>query len=211
MSAFLDSSMKRALDIVFSATVLVTLSPVLLAAAIAVKRGSPGPILFRSVRIGRHGLPFTLLKFRTMVQDAPLLSDVVTTPDDDLRITPVGRVLRRYNIDELPQFVNVLRGDMSVVGPRPEVPRYVAMFTPEEERIILSVRPGITDLASIWIGDKGKLVRGCTDPEAVYIEQIRPEKLRRQIQYVMTRSFVSDIGIIVLTFKSHVVDRIFRS
>ena len=195
---------KRLFDIAFSATALVVLSPLLLGVAIAIKLDSPGPVLFRGVRVGRHGREFRLSKFRTMVLDAPLLSHVYTTPTNDPRITRLGRILRRYNLDELPQFFDVLRGKMSVVGPRPEVPHYVAMFT-EEQRQILSIRPGITDWASLWIGDKGVRVDGAADPEEVYIAYIRPEKLRLQLEYVRNRSMVKDLAIIAGTFRSHIL------
>jgi lipopolysaccharide/colanic/teichoic acid biosynthesis glycosyltransferase len=199
--------LKRAFDLVLATLALVCLSPLLLLVAIAIKLDSRGPMLYRGIRIGRHGVPFRLSKFRTMVSDADRISDVVSTPVDDPRITRVGRVLRHLNVDELPQFFDVLIGRMSIVGPRPEVPRYVAMFT-EEQRHILDVRPGITDWASLWVGDKGIRLRGEREPETVYMESIRPEKLRLQLEYVRTRSLWVDIVIVARTFKSHVLDRI---
>jgi lipopolysaccharide/colanic/teichoic acid biosynthesis glycosyltransferase len=199
--------MKRATDLILSILALVFLAPVFLAIAIAIKLDSPGPVFFRSVRIGRNGHPFKPFKFRSLVLDAQKISKVVSTPDDDPRITRVGRVLRRYNLDELPQFINVLRGEMSIVGPRPEVPQYVQMFTPEE-RVILSVRPGITDWATVWVKDKGKILKGSRDPEADYMQKIRPEKIRLQLKYVRDRSWLGDLKIMLLTLKTHLLDRL---
>lgn len=132
---------------------------------------------------------------------------IYTTPNDDPRITRMGRVLRKYNIDELPQLINVLKGEMSIVGPRPEIPEYVEMFTKEEEAI-LTVRPGITDWATVWVRDKGALVAGNEDPERVYMEMIRPEKLRRQLEYVRNHSLWIDFRIMVKTLKVHLLDRL---
>lgn len=190
--------MKRLIDIVGAAVGLVVLAPLLAGLAIVVKLDSPGPTLFLAPRVGRHGRRFRMLKFRSMVVAAPSMSAVLTTPSDDPRITPVGRCLRRYNLDELPQLLNVLWGQMSLVGPRPEDPRYVRLFT-ERELPILSVRPGMTDLASVWIRDKGKLVLGAEDPERVYLERIRPEKIRLQLEYVRTRSLWLDLKILAWT------------
>src|SRR5207244_7670083 len=124
----------------------------------------------------------------------------------DPRITRVGHVIRRFNLDELPQFLNVLKGEMSIVGPRPEVPEYVAMLT-DEQQAVLSVRPGITDWATLWIRDKGRILEGSRDPERVYMEQIRPEKIRLQLEYVRRRSVWIDLVIMVRTFKVHLLDR----
>src|SRR5688572_29285565 len=144
---------KRCFDVVASVLGLVLLSPLLLAAAAAVRRSSPGPALFRQERMGRNFQPFQILKFRTMLVDAPRLGGSLTLGERDPRITRVGRFLRRWKIDELPQLINVLRGDMSIVGPRPEVPKYVEMFR-EDYAEILAVRPGITDAASLKYRDE---------------------------------------------------------
>jgi lipopolysaccharide/colanic/teichoic acid biosynthesis glycosyltransferase len=200
--------MKRATDIVLSGATLIFLAPLFLAVAIAIKLDSKGPVFFCSIRMGKDGMPFKMFKFRSMIADAQRVSAVVSTPEDDPRITKLGHFLRKYNLDELPQFVNVLLGEMSIVGPRPEVPQYVAMFT-EEEKSILSVRPGITDWASVWIKDKGRILAGSIDPEADYMKKIRPEKLRLQIEYVRNHSWWRDLKIMLLTFKTHVFDRIF--
>jgi lipopolysaccharide/colanic/teichoic acid biosynthesis glycosyltransferase len=188
------------LDIVVSVIALVVLLPVFIVVPVLIKFDSRGPVLFLGTRIGRYGRPFKLLKFRTMCVNADKISHVVSTPNDDARITRIGRAIRRYNIDEFPQFINVLKGDMSIVGPRPEVPQYVAKFT-EEEMAILSVRPGITDWATVWINDKGKILQGSEDPEKIYMEKIRPEKLRLQLKYIRNHSLWTDVEIILRTFK----------
>lgn len=153
--------------------------------------------------MGRRGKPFKIFKFRTMVLDAERLGGP-STADDDPRITKIGRFLRKYKFDELPQFINVLKGDMSFVGPRPEVQHYVDMFT-DEEKAILNVRPGITDWASLWNPDEGAILAGSPDPEKTYMEKIRPEKLRLQLRYVRERSFWKDLKIIFLTLKAIVI------
>lgn len=186
--------MKRACDFILSFVGLLLLSPVLLAIAAALKGSSPGPIVYRGLRVGRWGRPFHILKFRTMVVDAERIGGS-STADDDPRITRVGKLLRKYKLDELPQLINVLKGEMSLVGPRPEVPQYVAMFT-NEEQLILAVRPGITDLASLWNADEGSFLAGSKDPEKTYLEVIRPNKIRLQLEYVRRQSFVTDLQII---------------
>lgn len=197
---------KRAVDIALSAITLMALTPLFILIAISIKLDSAGPVFFRAARVGRRYKLFMPYKFRTMVVDAQKISKVVSTPNDDPRITRVGRILRRFNLDELPQFINVLKGEMSIVGPRPEVPEYVAMFT-EEERAVLSVRPGITDWATLWIRDKGEILAGSKDPEKVYMEEIRPEKLRLQLLYVRERSLWIDLQIMLKTLKTHLFDR----
>lgn len=190
--------LKRGLDIVLGCAALAALLPLFLLAAILIKLESRGPVIFNSVRIGKDGRPFNLLKFRTMVQDASKLSAVVSTPDDDPRITALGRTLRKYAIDELPQLINVVRGEMSIVGPRPEVPQYARLFTGEQKQI-LAIRPGLSDWATLWVGDKGTRLRGAADPEKIYIEEIRPEKIRLQLKYVRERSFWVDVQIMART------------
>lgn len=185
---------KRSIDLVFSSAALIALLPVFVVVAILIKLESRGPAFFLSTRIGKDGKPFNLIKFRTMVKDAASLSDVVSTPIDDPRITKLGNSLRKYCIDELPQLINVIRGEMSIIGPRPEVPQYVRLFT-EEQLPILSIRPGLSDWATIWVGDKGARLRGSSDPEKNYVEEIRPEKMRLQLQYVRNRSVWIDFQI----------------
>jgi len=202
------AALKRALDLVAATAALVTLSPVLPVVALAIKLDSPGPVFFRQERVGRNSKPFRIFKFRTMVANADKLGGPSTTADDR-RITRTGRWIRRFNLDELPQLINVLKGEMSIVGPRPEVPQYVALFS-EEEKEILSVRPGITDWATLWIRDEGRLLAGSDNPERTYLEKIWPEKHRLALQYVRSRSLAVDIEIIARTFKVHLLDR-FRS
>jgi len=189
--------MKRLFDIVFSLLGLIILSPFILVLAILIKEEDGGSVFYRGVRVGRHGKPFRIFKFRTMVVDAENIGGP-STADDDPRITKIWKFLRKYKLDELPQLINVLKGEMSFVGPRPEVPHYVNMFT-EEEKAILSVRPGITDWASIWNPDEGAILAGSPDPEKTYLEKIRPEKIRLQLKYVKERSFWIDLRIIFQT------------
>jgi len=191
--------MKRLFDILFSALGLLFLSPIFLIIAILIKREDRGPILYRGVRIGKFGKTFKIFKFRTLVANAEKIGGP-STADDDPRITKVGKLIRKYKLDELPQLINVLKGEMSFVGPRPEVSFYVKMFT-EEERTILSLRPGITDWASLWNPDEGATLAGSPDPEKTYMEKIRPEKIRLQLKYVRERSFWADLKIILLTLK----------
>jgi len=173
--------------------------------AILIKLDSPGPVLYKGTRAGKDGKSFKMLKFRTMVVNADRIGGS-STPDDDPRITRVGQFLRKYKLDELPQLINVFKGDMSLVGPRPEVQHYVDMFT-EEEKAILSVRPGITDWASLWNPDEGAILAGAEDPEQAYMELIRPTKLRLQLKYVRERSFGVDLQIILKTIEAVVLRR----
>jgi len=172
------------------------LSPMMAVVALIIKKDG-GPVFYRGERTGLRGATFRIYKFRTMVVDAEKLGGA-STAGDDARITPVGRFLRKYKLDELPQLINVLKGEMSIVGPRPEVKRYTDMFS-EEERAILTVRPGITDWASIWNADEGAVLAGAEDPEKAYLELIRPTKLKLQLKYVRERSFWVDLKIIFLT------------
>ena len=191
---------KRAFDVGFAAAVLLLLSPLLLAVAAWIKLDSRGPVFFRQVRVGRQGREFRILKFRTMHVDAPARGPQLTVGRDP-RITRFGAFLRKYKIDEFPQFINVLIGDMSVVGPRPEVPRYVAMYPAATREVVLSVRPGITDLASIEYRDENELLGRSADPERTYVEQVMPAKLSFCERYVRERSFGGDLAIIARTFK----------
>lgn len=188
---------KRMLDILLSFFALALFSPVLAVIALQVRGEDGGPVFYRGVRVGRYGRPFKIFKFRTMVVGADRLGGP-STADDDPRITRVGKLIRKYKLDELPQLMNVLKGDMSFVGPRPEVQHYVDMFT-GEEKAILSVRPGITDWASLWNPDEGKILAGSLDPEKTYMEKIRPTKLNLQLKYVRERSFWVDLRIIMRT------------
>ena len=192
--------LKRAFDLAASSFGLLVFSPVLLGIAAAIAWGSPGPIFYRGTRVGLGGKPFRIFKFRTMVVNADKIGGP-STAGGDPRITPIGRFLRAHKLDELPQLLNVFSGDMSIVGPRPEVQQYVDMYT-EEERRILTVRPGITDFASLWNSDEGAVLAGAEDPEQAYLELIRPEKLRLQLEYVRRQSFMTDLGIVFRTISA---------
>lgn len=189
---------KRLFDIAFALLALLLLGPLLLAVALWVRLDSPGPVFFRQQRVGRSGQLFDIYKFRTMQTGAEAMGPQITV-GEDARITRAGAWLRRSKVDELPQFINVLRGDMSVVGPRPEVPRYVAQYPADVRQAVLSVRPGITDLASIEFRDESALLARSQDPERTYVEQILPAKLRHAQQYVRTHSLGLDLRIIART------------
>lgn len=188
---------KRSLDLLTAAVSAALLSPFLALIAVAIKIDSKGPVLYRGTRVGRGGRPFAMLKFRTMVADADKFGGS-STPEDDPRITRVGRILRTLKLDELPQLFNVVRGDMSVVGPRPQVQWAVDRYTVEERRV-LSVRPGITDPASLRFANEGEILRGSTDPDSDYMDKIHPEKMRLSLDYVATRSIAGDVAIIART------------
>ena len=189
---------KRLFDLVMSALGLLVLSPLLLAAALLIKFDSRGPVMFRQERVGRHGKTFLIHKFRTMAVDAPARGLQITVGADK-RITGAGQVLRRYKLDELPQLWDVLRGEMSLVGPRPEVPRYVAMYPEDKRRVVLSVRPGITDLASLQYRNEGEELARAADPERAYVEQVMPAKLALSTRYVREASFAGDFRLILAT------------
>ena len=184
---------KRLFDLLGAAAALLLLSPLLLFAALAVKLDSPGPVFFRQERVGRHGVPFRIHKFRTMRSGAAGLQ---ITVGDDPRITRVGAFLRRTRIDELPQFIDVLQGTMSLVGPRPEVPRYVAFYPPGLRERALAVRPGITDPASLAYIDEGTRLAKAADPEREYIEVILPQKLRQAADYAERATLWTDLGVL---------------
>ena len=189
---------KRLFDITLSLLALVLLCPLLLAVALWVRLDSRGPVLFRQQRVGRGGRPFAILKFRTMQVNAEAAGLQITVGQDP-RITRAGRWLRRSKLDELPQLLNVLRGEMSMVGPRPEVPRYVALYPADQRATVLSVRPGITDLASLAFRDESTLLARSADPERTYVEEILPIKLRHACDYVARRSLWLDLHILART------------
>jgi lipopolysaccharide/colanic/teichoic acid biosynthesis glycosyltransferase len=186
---------KRLFDVLFSAGTLIVLAPLMLVVAIWIKFDSPGPVLFRQTRVGRGGKLFNILKFRSMRADAAAQGPQLTVGDDP-RITRAGAWVRKYKIDEFPQFVNVVLGDMSLVGPRPEVPRYVSLYPSEVRDLVLSVRPGITDTASIAYRDESEILRRSADPERTYVEQVLPAKLELSQRYVREHSFAGDLAII---------------
>jgi lipopolysaccharide/colanic/teichoic acid biosynthesis glycosyltransferase len=189
--------MKRLFDIVVSFCGLLLISPLLAVCAVWIAFDSAGPVFYRSVRAGRLGRPFRIWKLRTMVLDAEQIGGA-ETPANDPRITRAGHFLRKYKLDELPQLLNVLKGEMSLVGPRPEVMDEVICYTAEEKNLLL-VRPGITDWASIRFRDEDEILRGSTDPHRAYHELIRPEKVRLGLHYVQHRSFAMDLHILWLT------------
>lgn len=191
------SIIKRGVDILGATVGLVVLIPVFVVISALVKLSSPGPVLFRQTRVGRNMTPFTILKFRTMVVDAPEKGPAVTIGADP-RVTGVGRALRSTKLDELPQLYNILIGDMSFVGPRPEVPRYVGIFW-QDYLEILKIRPGITDLASIAFRNESSLLSNCTDPEVIYIEEILPKKIALAKTYLRRASPLFDCLIVILT------------
>ena len=192
---------KRVFDLFFSVIGLLFLMPVFLLIAIWIKLDSPGPVFFRQVRVGRFGEPFRIFKFRTMRAEGEEKGKQITVRDD-IRITRAGRFLRRYKLDELPQLMNVVKGEMSLVGPRPEVPRYVKLYPDRVREKVLSVPPGMTDYASIEYMDENSLLADADDPETVYIERVMPAKLRNYERYVTERSIGGDLKIILATLKA---------
>jgi lipopolysaccharide/colanic/teichoic acid biosynthesis glycosyltransferase len=191
---------KRLFDVLGATVGLVLLSPLLFGIALWIKLDSRGPVFFRQQRVGRFGALFHIHKFRSMREDAPLAGPQITIGADP-RITRAGRFLRRTKLDELPQLLDVLAGTMSLVGPRPEVPRYVAMYPPALRDKVLSVRPGITDPASIEYRDESTLLARAADPERVYIEQVMPAKLRYSAEYVDRMSLANDVRLIGATLR----------
>jgi lipopolysaccharide/colanic/teichoic acid biosynthesis glycosyltransferase len=189
--------LKRLFDLMTSIIGLTILGPLLLFLSFRIRKEDGGPVFYRGARIGLNGKIFYIYKFRSMVINAEKLGGS-STSEADPRITEVGALLRRYKLDELPQLINVLIGDMSLVGPRPEVKHYTDMYT-EEERSILTVRPGITDWASIWNADEGAVLANAEDPDKAYEELIRPNKLKLQLKYVREKDFWVDLKIIFLT------------
>ena len=191
---------KRLFDLLGASLALLLLAPLLLAVAAAVRWDSVGPVFFRQERVGRHGVPFRIHKFRTMRADAPALGPQVTLAHD-ARITRLGHWLRHYRIDELPQFIDVLLGRMSLVGPRPEVPRFVAHYPAALAAQVLAVRPGITDPAALAHIDEASLLAGSPDPERTYIDQILPHKLAMQAQYAANATLWSDLLVLGRTLR----------
>jgi lipopolysaccharide/colanic/teichoic acid biosynthesis glycosyltransferase len=189
--------MKRLFDIVVSSAGLIAVAPLLCVVAGLVKLSSPGPVLFRQERIGRGFRPFAILKFRTMVQDAPAKGMAITVGGDP-RITPIGHWLRKWKVDELPQLWNVLCGDMSLVGPRPEVRKYVEMFSGDYADV-LTVRPGITDLASVRFRHESELLAQAQDPELEYCQRVLPQKIALAKEYIQRASVPFDLIVIAQT------------
>lgn len=196
---------KRFLDIVFSFLGLLITAPVLFFISFLIKKEDGGPVFYRGARVGRYSKDFRIFKFRTMVVNAEKLGGP-STSDDDPRVTNIGNFLRKYKIDELPQLVNVLKGEMSLVGPRPEVVSEVETYSEAEKRI-LDVRPGITDWSSLMFHDEGEILKGSIDPHKTYREKIKPEKIRLALRYVDEHSFLVDLKILFLTLLTLVTTR----
>jgi len=198
---------KRLVDILLSSVALIILSPLFAVVAILIKLDSPGPVFYRGVRIGRYGRPFRIYKFRTMVANAEKIGGPSTAADDP-RLTKIGRkFVKRFNLDELPQFINVLKGEMSIVGPRPEVPEVINLLPADERNILLSVRPGITDWATLWIRDEAERLEGSPEPHQKYLKEIWPTKRKLALKYVRNHSLWTDFKIMFKTLKVHLIDR----
>ena len=193
----MSNAAKRVFDVILSSLGLLLVSPLLLLIAILIKVTSPGPVLYRGVRVGRYGKPFRILKFRSMVVDAELRGGSATAGDDP-RLTSTGRILRRYKLDELAQLFNVMKGEMSLVGPRPEVQKYVDRYS-EDEKSILVLCPGITDWASIWNSNEAAVLEGTSDPEKTYEELIFPTKIALHRKYLKDHSCFTDVKIVFHT------------
>lgn len=192
--------MKRLFDIFASGLGLICLSPLFLILAVWIKLDSPGPIFYRQVRVGQYNRDFRLYKFRSMRLNADKLG-LITIGGHDARVTRSGYYIRKYKLDEFPQLINVLKGDMSLVGPRPEVRKYVNMYTPEQMHV-LDVRPGITSLASIRYRNENDILGAAEDPDRCYIEQVMPDKLTIDLEYVSQASLWNDIKLIFATLKA---------
>lgn len=191
--------MKKAFDILFSFLGIIILSPVFLIIALVVKLDSKGNVFYMQTRVGKDNSDFKLFKFRTMGSDSDK-SGLLTVGERDTRITKSGYYLRKYKLDELPQLINILKGDMSFVGPRPEVRKYAEMYN-EEQKKVLSVLPGITDVASIKYRNENEILEKSGNPEEYYINNIMPDKINLNLEYLKQRSFLKDIGIILKTLK----------
>lgn len=190
--------MKRIFDIVMSGLGLICLSPLFLVLAVWIKCDSAGPVFYRQVRVGRGNKDFRLFKFRSMRPDSDKLG-LITVGGHDPRVTRSGYYIRKYKLDEFPQLINVFVGDMSLVGPRPEVRKYVDLYTPEQLRV-LNVRPGITSLASIRYRNENEILAKADDPDKAYVEQIMPDKIAIDLEYVENASLTNDIKLIFKTF-----------
>ena len=188
---------KRIIDIITSIILLIALGPLFLIISLFIKYDSPGPVFYHGIRTGRNNIPFKIIKFRTMHPNAENLGGS-STSHNDIRITKFGKTLRRFKLDEIPQFINVLKGEMSIVGPRPEVTEYTKLYTKEEKQI-LTVRPGITDLASIEFFQLGEIL-GIENADQVYYDKVRPIKNALRLQYVKEHTLWLDFIIVIKTF-----------
>jgi len=189
---------KRIFDFIFSFFGFLILLPVFGAITLIIKLDSRGPVFYRGERIGKDNKSFRIFKFRTMVPDAEKIGGSSTAADDK-RLLKIAPFLKKFQLDELPQLINVLKGEMSFVGPRPEVKMYIDMLSNEERKAILSVKPGMTDFASLWNFHEGDILKGSKDPEKIYQEKIRPKKIELQLKYVREKNFWLDIKLIFKT------------
>ena len=196
--------LKRAMDIVISGGALLVIWPVLLLISLAIQSADPGPVFYRQVRVGKDGKEFRIFKFRTMIVDADKKGLQITVGKDN-RITRMGRLLRKTKLDELAQLINVFVGEMSFVGPRPEVPRYVNLYTPYQRQVLL-VRPGITDYASIAYRNENDMLEGAEDPDRMYIDVIMPDKIELNMKYLREISPLADIRLILSTIVAVIRD-----
>lgn len=188
---------KRTFDLLVSFFAIILLSPFFIIVSLLIKMDSIGPVIFKQVRVGKNKKPFEIYKFRTMVVDAEKLGKQITVGNDN-RITKIGGFLRKFKLDELPQLFNVFKGDMSFVGPRPEVPKYTNLYTEEQNRVF-EVRPGITDYASIKYRNENEILGKSKNPEKTYIEEVMQDKLKINLDYMNRRSVLEDLKIILLT------------
>lgn len=188
---------KRIFDVFSSFTAIILLSPFFVFIAIMIRLTSDGPVFFKQIRVGKDGIFFEIYKFRTMVKNAEKLGKQITVGNDE-RITKIGVFLRKYKLDELPQLMNVLKGDMSIVGPRPEVPKYTKMYSDEQKNVLL-VKPGITDYASIKYRNENIMLNMSNNPEKTYIEEVMVDKININLEYIKKRSVIEDIKIVFLT------------
>lgn len=190
--------LKRLFDIIVSFMGIMVFSPIILLISILIKKEDGGPVFYRGIRVGRYGKPFKMFKFRTMVVNAEKIG-ASSTSEDDVRITKTGKFLRKYKLDELPQLINVLKGEMSFVGPRPQVQWAVDLYNDEEKKFLLSIKPGITDYASVKFNNEGEILKGSSDPDNDYMEKIHPEKMRLSLEYAKKVSIKEDVKIIIKT------------
>lgn len=195
--------MKRIFDIVASGIGLIILSPLFVVLAVWIKTDSKGPVFYRQIRVGKDNKDFRLFKFRSMRPDSDKLG-LITVGGRDPRVTRSGYYIRKYKLDELPQLINVFKGDMSLVGPRPEVRKYVDLYTTDQLRV-LSVRPGITSLASIRYRNENEILASAKDPDKTYVEQVLIDKLNIDLQYIDNASFVGDLKLIFITLKEIII------
>lgn len=192
--------LKRSFDIIFSFSGLILLSPLFLIIAVLVKADSKGPVIYKQTRVGKNGIDFEVLKFRSM-RPGSESKGLLTVGGKDSRITKTGYFIRKYKLDELPQLINVLKGEMSIVGPRPEVRKYVLLYD-ENQKKVLNVNPGITDIASIKYKNENELLESSDNPEKFYIKEIMPNKIKMNLDYISDRSFFRDIKVILNTLKA---------